>query len=146
MSVEIKNKKASFTYFLKDEYTAGIQLNGCEIKSIRNGKASIAEAYCKIEKGEMWVINMHIEAYPNAGYVPQNPRRKRKLLLTKVEMKKLDKQLKNVGITLVPTLLFIAKSGYAKLKFSIAKGKKMHDKRAAIKERDVARDIDRLLS
>lgn len=146
MSVEIKNKKASFTYFLKDEYTAGIQLNGCEIKSIRNGKASIAEAYCKIEKGEMWVINMHIEAYPNAGYVPQNPRRKRKLLLTKVEMKKLDKQLKNVGITLVPTLLFIAKSGYAKLKFSIAKGKKMHDKRAAIKERDVARDIDRSLS
>lgn len=146
MSVEIKNKKASFTYFLEDEYTAGIQLNGCEIKSIRNGKASIAEAYCKIEKGEMWVINMHVEAYPNAGYVPQNPRRQRKLLLTKTEMKKLDKKLKNVGITLVPTLLFIAKSGYAKLKFSIAKGKKMHDKRAAIKERDVARDIDRSLS
>ena len=146
MSVEIKNKKASFTYFLKDEYTAGIQLNGCEIKSIRNGKASIGEAYCKMEKGEMWVINMHIEAYPNAGYSPQNPRRQRKLLLTKNEIKKLDKKLKNVGITLIPTLLFISKSGYAKLKFSIAKGKKMHDKRAAIKERDVARDIDRSLS
>ena len=146
MSVEIKNKKASFTYFLEDEFTAGIQLNGCEIKSIRNGKASIAEAYCKMEKGEMWVINMHVDNYPNAGYVPQNPRRQRKLLLTKTEIKKLDKKLKNVGITLVPTLLFIAQSGYAKLKFSIAKGKKMHDKRAAIKERDVARDIDRSLS
>ena len=146
MSVEIKNKKASFTYFLEDEYTAGIQLNGCEIKSIRNGKASIGEAYCKMEKGEIWVINMHIEAYPNAGYSPQNPRRQRKLLLTKNEIKKLDKKLKNVGITLIPTLLFISKSGYAKLKFSIAKGKKMHDKRATIKERDVARDIDRSLS
>jgi len=146
MSVEIKNKKASYTYFLEDEFTAGIQLNGCEIKSIRNGKASIAEAYCKMEKGEMWVINMHVDNYPNAGYVPQNPRRQRKLLLTKTEIKKLDKKLKNVGITLVPTLLFIAQSGYAKLKFSIAKGKKMHDKRAAIKERDVARDIDRSLS
>ena len=146
MSVEIKNKKASYTYFLEDEFTAGIQLNGCEIKSIRNGKASIAEAYCKMEKGEMWVINMHVDNYPNAGYVPQNPRRPRKLLLTKTEIKKLDKKLKNVGITLVPTLLFIAQSGYAKLKFSIAKGKKMHDKRAAIKERDVARDIDRSLS
>ena len=146
MSVEIKNKKASFTYFLEDEYNAGIQLNGCEIKSIRNGKASIGEAYCKMEKGEMWVMNMHIEAYPNAGYTPQNPRRQRKLLLTKNEIKKLDKKLKNVGITLIPTLLFISKSGYAKLKFSIAKGKKMHDKRAAIKERDVARDIDRSLS
>ena len=104
MSVEIKNKKASFTYFLEDEFTAGIQLNGCEIKSIRNGKASIAE-----------------------------------------EIKKLDKKLKNVGITLVPTLLFISKSGYAKIKFSIAKGKKMRDKRAVIKERDVARDMDRSL-
>ena len=146
MSVEIKNKKASYTYFLEDEFTAGIQLNGCEIKSIRNGKASIAEAYCKMEKGEMWVINMHVDNYPNAGYVPQNPRRQRKPLLTKTEIKKSDKKLKNVGITLVPTLLFIAQSGYAKLKFSIAKGKKMHDKRAAIKERDVARDIDRSLS
>ena len=146
MSIEIKNKKASFTYFLEDEFTAGIQLNGCEIKSIRNGKASIAEAYCKMEKGEMWVINMYVAEYSNAGYIEQKPRRPRKLLLTKTEIKKLDKKLKNVGVTLVPTLLFIAKSGYAKLKFSIAKGKKMHDKRASIKERDVARDLDRSLS
>ena len=146
MSVDIKNKKASFTYFLEDEFTGGIQLNGCEIKSIRNGKASITEAYCKLEKGELWVINMYVAEYSNAGYMEQKPRRPRKLLLTKTEIKKLDKKLKNVGVTLIPTQLFIAKSGYAKLKFSIAKGKKMHDKRASIKERDVARDLDRSFS
>ena len=72
MSVEIKNKKASFTYFLEDEFTAGIQLNGCEIKSIRNGKASITEAYCKMEKGEMWVINMYVAEYANAGYMERS--------------------------------------------------------------------------
>ena len=87
---------------------------------------------------------MYISEYPNAGYVLQSPRRPRKLLLQKKEIKKLDKKLKNVGITLVPTLLFISKSGYAKLKFSIAKGKKMHDKRATLKEKDIARDLDRL--
>ena len=115
MSLEIKNKKASFTYFLEDEFTAGIQLNGCEIKSIRNGKASIAEAYCKMEKGEMWVINMHVEIYPNGGYTQQNPRRARKLLLTKTEIKKLDKKLKNVGITIVlniASFLFIRIRNY----------------------------------
>ena len=143
MSVEIKNKKAHFSYFLEDEFIAGIQLNGAEIKSIRNGKASITEAYCKMERGEMWVLNMYIAEYPNSGYIQQEPRRKRKLLLQKKELKKLDKKLKNVGVTLIPTLLFIADSGYAKLKFSIAKGKKMHDKRASLKEKDVARNLDR---
>jgi len=143
MSVEIKNKKATYSYFLEDEFTAGIQLNGAEIKSIRNGKASITEAYCKMEKGEMWVLNMYITDYPNSGYIQQQPRRQRKLLLQKKELKKLDKKLKNVGVTLIPTLLFIAESGYAKLKFSIAKGKKMHDKRASLKEKDVARNLDR---
>ena len=145
MSVVIKNKKASYTYFLEDEYTSGIQLNGGEIKSIRNSKASITEAYCRMDKGEMWVFNMYIAEYPNAGYVPQSPRRQRKLLLQKKEIKKLEKKLKNVGITLIPTLLFISKSGYAKLRFSIAKGKKMHDKRASLKEKDIERDMDRSL-
>jgi SsrA-binding protein len=88
---------------------------------------------------------MYVEDYKNAGYTPQSPRRQRKLLLQKKELKKLDKKLKNVGITLVPTLLFISKSGYAKLKFRIAKGKKMHDKRATLKEKDIARDQDRQL-
>lgn len=144
MALEIRNKKASFTYFLEDEFTAGIQLNGSEIKSIRASKASIGESYCRFDNGELYVFNMYISEYPNAGYVLQSPRRPRKLLLQKKEIKKLDKKLKNVGITLVPTLLFISKSGYAKLKFSIAKGKKMHDKRATLKEKDIARDLDRL--
>ena len=89
------------------------------------------------------MLNMYIAEYPNSGYIQQEPRRKRKLLLQKKELKKLDKKLKNVGVTLIPTLLFIADSGYAKLKFSIAKGKKMHDKRASLKEKDVARNLDR---
>ena len=133
MAVEIKNKKASYTYFLTDEFTAGIVLSGSEIKSIRAGKASITEAYCRFDKGELWVHNMYVAEYSNAGYVPQDPRQKRKLLLQRTELKKLEKKVKDVGVTLVPTLLFIAASGYAKLKFSVAKGKKLHDKRESLK-------------
>ena len=144
MPVEIKNKKASYTYFLTDEFTAGLVLSGSEIKSIRAGKASITESYCRFEKGEVWVLNMYVAEYPNAGYMPQDPRRKRKLLLQKTEIKKLNKKVKDVGVTLVPTLLFVAPSGYAKLKFSVAKGKKLHDKRESIKDRDVSRDLARL--
>lgn len=144
VAIEIKNKKAAFTYFLEDEFTAGIQLNGAEIKSIRNGKASIGESYCRFENGELFVFNMYVAEYSNAEYSMQSTRRQRKLLLQKKELKKLDKKLKNVGITLVPTLLFIAPTGYAKLRFRIAKGKKLHDKRATLKEKDVARDLDRL--
>ena len=145
MAVEIKNKKASYTYFLTDEFTAGIVLSGSEIKSIRAGKASITEAYCRFDKGELWVHNMYVAEYSNAGYVPQDPRQKRKLLLQRTELKKLEKKVKDVGVTLVPTLLFIAASGYAKLKFSVAKGKKLHDKRESLKEKDVSRDIARMM-
>ena len=144
MAVNIKNKKASYTYFLTDEFTAGLVLSGSEIKSIRAGKASITESYCRFENGEVWVLNMYVAEYPNAGYMPQDPRRKRKLLLQKTEIKKLNKKVKDVGVTLVPTLLFVAPIGYAKLKFSVAKGKKLHDKREAIKNRDVSRDLSRL--
>ena len=145
MAVEIKNKKASYTYFLTDEFTAGIVLSGSEIKSIRGGKASIAESYCRFDKGELWVHNMYVAEYANAGYMPQDPRQKRKLLLQRTELKKLEKKVKDVGVTLVPTLLFIAQSGYAKLRFSVAKGKKLHDKRQSLKEKDVSRDIARMM-
>ena len=145
MAVEIKNKKASYTYFLTDEFTAGIVLSGSEIKSIRGGKASITESYCRFDQGELWVHNMYVAEYSNAGYMPQDPRQKRKLLLQRTELKKLEKKVKDVGVTLVPTLLFIAKSGYAKLKFSVAKGKKLHDKRESLKEKDVSRDIARMM-
>ena len=145
MAVEIKNKKASYTYFLTDEFIAGLVLSGSEIKSIRAGKASIAESYCRFDRGELWVHNMYVAEYPNAGYMPQDPRRKRKLLLQRTELKKLEKKVKDVGVMLVPTLLFVAASGYAKLKFSVAKGKKLHDKRQALKDKDISRDIARMM-
>lgn len=145
MAVEIKNKKASYTYFLTDDFTAGLVLSGSEIKSIRGGKASITESYCRFDQGELWVHNMYVAEYPNAGYMPQDPRRKRKLLLQRTELKKLEKKVKDVGVTLVPTLLFVASSGYAKLKFSVAKGKKLHDKRQSLKDKDISRDIARMI-
>lgn len=143
MAVEIKNKKASYTYFLTDHFTAGIQLIGSEIKSIRQGKASIGESYCRFVNGEFFVFNLYIAEYANAGYVPHETRRPRKLLLQKTELKKLERRLKDVGVTVVPTRMYIAASGYAKLDVSVAKGKKLHDKRASIKEKDQARDLDR---
>ena len=145
MAVEIKNKKASYTYFLTDDFTAGLVLSGSEIKSIRGGKASITESYCRFDQGELWVHDMYVAEYPNAGYMPQDPRRKRKLLLQRTELKKLEKKVKDVGVTLVPTLLFVASSGYAKLKFSVAKGKKLHDKRQSLKDKDISRDIARMM-
>jgi SsrA-binding protein len=144
MAVEIKNKKAGFTYFLTDEFTAGIQLVGSEIKSIRAGKASITEGYCRFYDGEFFVDNMYIAEYANAGYSGHEPRRRRKLLLTKNELKKLEKKLKDSGVTVVPTLMFISPSGYAKLKIAVAKGKKLHDKRDAVKSKDLQRDLDRM--
>ena len=144
MAVTIKNKKASYTYFLTDEFTAGLVLSGSEIKSIRAGKASITEGYCRFDKGELWVHNMYVAEYANAGYMPQDSKRRRKLLLQRTELKKLEKKVKDVGVTLVPTLLFISQSGYAKLKFSVAKGKKLHDKRQSLKDKDQARDLARL--
>lgn len=145
MGVEIKNKKANFQYFLGDEFTAGIKLTGTEIKSIRNNKASIIEAYCRFQKDELMVFNMYIAEYDNGGYSNHEPRRPRKLLLNRSELNKLKKEMKNVGQTIVPTLLFIADSGYAKLKIAVAKGKKMHDKRDDLKQKDLKRQIDRAM-
>jgi SsrA-binding protein len=144
MAVEIKNKKAAYTYFLTDDFTAGIQLVGSEIKSIRHGKASIMEAYCRFMDGEFFVFNMYIAEYSNAGYVGHEPTRPRKLLLQKTELKKLEKKLKDSGVTVVPVLLFVSGSGYAKLNISVAKGKKLHDKRDSLKAKDQARDLDRM--
>lgn len=143
MSIEIKNKKAAFSYFLTDSYTAGIQLQGTEIKSIRGGKASIMEAYCRFDGDELFIFNMHIDAYGNAGYVTHETRRIRKLLMKRTELNKLQRKLRDVGVTVVPTRLYIAASGYAKLDISVAKGKKLVDKRHTIKDRDQARDLDR---
>ncbi|MEO0403436.1 MAG: SsrA-binding protein SmpB [Bacteroidota bacterium] len=145
MAVEIKNKKAGYTYFLEDEFDAGIQLLGSEIKSIRSGKASIVEGYCRFKNNELWVYNTYIAEYENSGYVTHKPKRPRKLLLKRQELDKLQKKMKNVGLTIVPILVYIGESGFAKMKIAIAKGKKLHDKRSDLKEKSLKRDIDRAL-
>ncbi|MFN0033122.1 MAG: SsrA-binding protein SmpB [Flavobacteriales bacterium] len=143
MSVEVKNKKAEWRYHLLDEFTAGIVLSGSEIKSIRAAKANIQDAYCKMMGGELFIINMYIGTYGNAGYSQHKERNSRKLLLNKIELKKIDRKLRDAGVTVVPTLLFISESGYAKLKIALAKGKNVGDKRLDVKEKDLKRESER---
>lgn len=143
--IKIKNKKAYFEYEIIDKYIAGIQLTGTEIKSIRNGKASIKEAFCVFVKNELFIRNMFISEYDKGSYNNHAPKRDRKLLLNKQELNKLHKSIKTKGTTIVPLLLFINKGGLAKLEVALAKGKKLHDKREDIKEKDTKRDTDRLL-
>jgi SsrA-binding protein len=145
MAIEIKNKKAEFQYFLLDEFVAGMVLTGTEIKSIRAGKANIAEAYCKMKDGELFVINMNISPYANAGYAHHKERRERKLLLDKLELRKIDRKLRDTGITIVPITVFINEKGWAKMKIAIAKGKNFGDKRNDLKEKDLTRDRQRSL-
>ncbi len=137
--IEIKNRKADYLYFLLNSYTAGIVLTGTEIKSIRAGKANITDAYCSFINNELWVHNMHISEYAAGSYNNHFPKRDRKLLLTKKEIKKLLTKLNERGFTIVPTLLWINENGYAKLDISLAKGKKLYDKRESIKEKDERR-------
>lgn len=143
--VNIRNKKASFEYELVDKYEAGIQLTGPEIKSIRAGKASISEAYCFIKNSELWIKGMHVSPYEPASYNNTPPTRDRKLLLNKKEITKLQKDLTNKGFTVVPLRVYIAESGYAKVEIALARGKKLHDKRQDLKEKDDKRAIDRAL-
>jgi SsrA-binding protein len=146
MRVSIRNKKAEFRYFLVERFTAGMVLDGPEIKSIRAGKANIAEAYCKIYKNDLWVINMHISPYANAGYIKINERRERKLLLQKTELNKIHRKLKDVGMTVVPVHLFINEKGWAKIEIALAKGKNVGDKREDAKGKDLKREQERGLA
>lgn len=141
--IEIKNKKASYQYFLVEEFTAGLQLTGTEIKSIRLGKASIAEAYCAFYGNELFVREMHIAIYTQGTIYNHEPKRDRKLLLNRRELKKLQGKVNEKGFTIIPTLLFINEKGLAKLNIALAKGKHFYDKRETIKKKDVARDLDR---
>ena len=141
--ISIKNRKAEFEYFLQNNYTAGIVLSGTEIKSIRTGKANIADAYCSFIENELWVHNMHISEYSHGSYNNHNPKQDRKLLLNRKELKKLMIKLNERGMTIIPTKLWINENGFAKLDISLAKGKKMYDKRESIKEKDNRRDEDR---
>ena len=143
--VNILNKKARFEFEILDKYTAGIVLTGTEIKSIRLSKASIAESFCEFnEFGELFIINMTIEEYAWGTHYNHKPKASRKLLLNKRELKKLEKEVKNVGLTIVPLRLFLNEKGYAKLEIALAKGKKLYDKRETMKDRDNKRDLDRV--
>lgn len=144
-TVNIKNKKARFEYEILDKYTAGIVLTGTEIKSIRDSKASIAESFCEFnESGELFTVNMNIDEYAFGTRFNHRPKAQRKLLLNKKELKKLYKEVKNSGLTIVPLRLFINDKGFAKLRIALAKGKKLYDKRETIKDRDNKRTLDRV--
>lgn len=145
-SVEIKNKRAKFDYEWLDTYTAGLQLVGTEVKSIRMGKASIAEAYCYMTGGELFIKGMHVTEWSHGNIFNHDPIRERKLLLSKRELDKIDKALKDQGTTVVPTKLFISEKGWIKLNIAVAKGKKNYDKRQSLKEKDAKRDLARLKS
>ncbi len=145
-SVEIKNKRAKFDYEWLDTYTAGLQLVGTEVKSIRMGKASIAEAYCFMSDGEMFIKGMNVTEWSHGHTFNHDPIRERKLLLSKRELDKIDKALKDQGTTVVPTKLFISEKGWIKLNIAVAKGKKNYDKRQSLKEKDAKRDLARLKS
>jgi len=143
--LNIKNKKARFSYFLEDEYDAGIVLSGSEIKSIRSGKASIVEAFCVLIDNEVWIRNMYVAPYENASFNKHKPKADRKLLLNKKEITKISKHLKVKGNSIVALKLFLNQSNWLKVKIACAKGKKLHDKRDDLKNRDDQREIDRAM-
>jgi len=144
-NINIQNKKARFQYEILDKYTAGIVLTGTEIKSIRSGKASITESFCEFnENKELFVVNMTIQEYAYGNYYNHRPKAIRKLLLNKKELKKLNKEVQNTGLTIIPLNLFINDKGFAKLNIALAKGKKLFDKRETIKDRDNKRNLDRI--
>ena len=143
--VNIRNKKASFEYFFIEEYTAGIVLTGTEIKSIRLGKASLVDNFCYINNGEIWVKGMNVSPYLYGSYNNHEAKRDRKLLLNKREIYRLQEATKQVGYTIVPTLIFIDKHGRAKIDIALAKGKKEFDKRQTLKEKEDRREMDRAI-
>jgi len=143
--IDIRNKKATFDYELIEHFTAGIVLSGSEIKSIRAGKASLVDSYCYFVENELFVKNMHIAEYWwGSAFSRQDPKRDRKLLLTKKELRKLRRATREKGMTIIATRLFISENGYAKLNISLARGKREYDKRHSIKEKDMRREMERM--
>tara|TARA_A200000113_G_scaffold174616_1_gene159752 strand:+ start:2323 stop:2775 length:453 start_codon:yes stop_codon:yes gene_type:complete len=141
--ISIINKKAKFNYFIEDEYTAGIVLTGSEIKSIRRRNVSISDSFCEFNNNnELFISKMYIKEYQNSAY-SRNNLSQRKLLLNRKELKKLKKQITDVGLTIIPLKLFINDSGLAKIKIALAKGKKIYDKRQSLKEKELKRDLER---
>lgn len=142
--VNIVNRKAKHEYFFDLVIQAGLVLVGTEIKSIRAGQAGLAEAYCMFVNGELFIKNMHIAEYKFGNMNNHEPKRDRKLLLKKTELRKLERRVKEKGFTLVPYRLFISERGFAKVEIALARGKKSYDKRESIKAKDNKRDLDRI--
>lgn len=141
---ELFNRKSRFEYHFVVTYEAGLLLQGTEIKSIRQGNANLNDAYCTFEQGELYIRNMYIAEYENGTYANHEPRRMRKLLLKRVELKKLERRVSEKGMTIVPYRLYFTDRGFVKLEIALAQGKKAYDKRATIKERDNKREMDQL--
>ncbi len=143
-NINIKNRKATFDYEILETFTAGIVLNGTEIKSLRQGKAGLTDTYCMVENHELWVKNMYIAEYSYGSYNNHTTHRDRKLLLTRKEINKIAKAAEQPGYSVVPLRIFINERGLAKMVIAIARGKKLYDKRQTIKEREDKRNLDRL--
>ncbi|WP_158827831.1 SsrA-binding protein SmpB [Mucilaginibacter lacusdianchii] len=141
----IKNKKAYFEYHILDEYTAGIKLLGTEIKSIREGKANLNDAFCTFISDQLYVRNLHVSEYSHGSFYNHEAKRDRVLLLNKKELKKLKFRSEEKGFTIVPLALFISERGFAKLKIGLAQGKKAFDKRETMKERDAKIELSRVM-
>ena len=142
--IRIKNKRASFDYEFIDKYVAGIELFGTEIKSIRLGKASLVDTFCIFEQNELWVKNMSISGYAFGSYTNHQERRDRKLLLTKKELRKLQRETKETGYTIIPISLFINGKGLAKMEIALCQGKHTYDKRQSLREADDKKQMDQL--
>ncbi|MBD0279241.1 MAG: SsrA-binding protein [Flavisolibacter sp.] len=143
--MEIKNRSAYFEYYIDDKYVAGIILTGTEVKSLRAGKASFNDSYCIFQKGELWVKSLHIAEYTHGTFNNHEPLQDRKLLLNRRELKRLESKIKEKGYTIVPLRIFFNEKNLAKVEIGLAKGKKLHDKRETIKQRDTEREIKRHL-
>jgi SsrA-binding protein len=143
--MEIKNRSAFFEYHIDDKFTAGIMLKGTEVKSLRQGKANFNDSYCIFQSGELWIRSFHISEYSHGTINNHDPIRERKLLLNKRELKKLETRIREKGYTIVPLRLFFNEKSLVKMEIGLAKGKKLHDKRETIKQRDTDREIKRYL-
>ena len=145
IKVVAKNRKAHFEYFIEESFEAGIALKGSEIKSIRGGQVSIQEAYVQIDGQQAWLINSHIASYQAGSYSDHDPKRPRRLLLHKKEIRQLWAEVRQKGVTIIPVKMYL-KNGKAKIEIAIAKGKKLYDKRQDIAKKDQVRDLDRMMS
>jgi len=143
--MEIRNRSAFFEYYVDDKFTAGIALLGTEVKSLRAGKASFNDSYCLFQDGELWIKSLHIAEYSHGTVNNHDPLRERKLLLSRRELRKMENRMKEKGYTIIPLRLFFNDKNLVKMEIGMAKGKKLHDKRESIKERDTEREMKRYL-